>query len=242
MNPARTALVIGSSGAIGAAVARRLAHDGHNILLHARKDSAALQELHESIESCGRRSSKIFFDVRDSTTVREQLTALAESTLPQVVVYAAGITSDGLFGAMTEDRWRDVIDANLHGFFNVMQPLLMPIVMTRWGRLIAVTSISGISGNRGQANYAASKAGIVGAVKSIAQEVARRGVTVNAVAPGIIQTKMTEGVFDDKEVRRIVPMERRGTPEEVAAVISFLASSDSSYLTGQVLAVDGGMT
>ncbi len=242
MNPARTALVIGSSGAIGAAAARRLAQDGYDLVLHARKHSDSLQRLQEDVESCGRKASTIFFDVRDSTTVRQQLEALVEAKLPQVVVYAAGITNDGLFGGMTEERWRDVIDANLNGFFNVMQPLLMPIVMTRWGRLIAVTSISGIAGNRGQANYAASKAGIVGAVKSIALEVAKRGVTVNAVAPGIIQSKMTEGVFEDKEVRHMVPMERRGTAEEVAAVISFLASSDSSYMTGQVLAVDGGMT
>jgi 3-oxoacyl-[acyl-carrier protein] reductase len=159
----------------------------------------------------------------------------------QVLVHSAGIYADAPLAGMSEAQWQEVIGVSLNGFFNVTRPLLLPMLRTRWGRIVAVSSVAGIMGNRGQANYAAAKAGLHGAVKSLAIEVASRGVTVNAVAPGIIASPMTESAFSADDVARMVPMKRAGTADEVAALVGFLCSQRASYISGQVISVNGGM-
>jgi 3-oxoacyl-[acyl-carrier protein] reductase len=159
----------------------------------------------------------------------------------QVLVNNAGIHADAPMAGMQHTQWHKVIDVNLNGFFNVTQPLLLPMMSTRWGRIINISSISAILGNRGQANYAAAKAGLHGATKSLAQELASRGVTVNTVAPGIIASDLTENVFDEATIKKLVPMKRAGTPEEVAALVSFLASEEAGYISGQIIGINGAM-
>ncbi|MEQ8390232.1 MAG: 3-oxoacyl-ACP reductase FabG [Thalassospira sp.] len=238
----KTILITGASKGIGAATARRLAKDGFDIVIHYNSDHDGAQDVANDAIKFGVQARLVQFDIADREAAREVLTQdIAEHGAPYGVILNAGITRDGPFPALEDDDWDSVVHTNLDGFYNVLKPLLMPIIQRRkGGRIVALTSIAGIAGNRGQVNYAASKAGIIGAVKSLALELAKRKITVNAVAPGVIETQMT-GDLPEDDVKSMIPMRRYGTPEEVAGTISFLCSDDASYITRQVISVNGGM-
>jgi 3-oxoacyl-[acyl-carrier protein] reductase len=235
------ALVTGASRGIGAAVAKRLAADGYAVIVNYRGNTEAAQKVVAEIEAAGGEASLCQFDVADRTTSEAALEALlAEDERPiSVLVNNAGVAADAAFPAMTFEQWESVTRTTLDGFYNVTRPLVMPMVRKKHGRIISMSSISGLSGNRGQANYAAAKAGIVGATKSLAIELAKRRITVNAVAPGLIATEMIAQV-PEFVVKQMVPAQRVGQPEEVAALVSFLASDQAGYITGQVIRIDGG--
>jgi 3-oxoacyl-[acyl-carrier protein] reductase len=237
----RRALVTGGSGGIGAAVCRRLSADGLHVFVHANSRMREAENLAAEIASGGGSARAVAFDVTDRSRTGAVLEELLAEGPIQVVVNNAGMHDDAVMPAMKLEQWSRVIDVSLNGFFNVTQPLLLPMMATRWGRVISVTSVSALTGNRGQANYAAAKAALHGATKSLAIELATRGVTVNAVAPGIIATDMIEGAFPKERIEQLVPMKRAGTPKEVADVVGFLASDAAAYITGQVIAVNGGM-
>ncbi|MEN9559007.1 MAG: hypothetical protein RLZZ502_218 [Pseudomonadota bacterium] len=232
------ALVTGGSGAIGSAICRELASQGLHVLVHAHQHSDKAQALVKEIIAAGGSAEVICFDI----THRQQCQQLLEQLqVVQVLVHNAGINDDTLFAAMTPKQWDSVIDVSLNGFYNLTQPLLMPMLRSRWGRIIAVSSVAAVMGNKGQVNYAAAKAGLHGACKALALEVASRNVTVNVVAPGIIESPMIEGVFDAQTIAQMVPCKRAGTPAEVASLVGYLASPAASYLTGQIISVNGGM-
>jgi len=233
----RRALVTGGSGAIGAAICRRLAADGCEVVVHAHGRLDTAEALANEI---GGRA--IVFDVTDGAATRAALEALIEEVPFQVVVNNAGIHDDAPFPGMTEAQWRRVIDVSLNGFFHVTQPLVMPMARTRWGRIITLTSVAAEVGNRGQANYAAAKGALAAASRSLAREVGSRGVTVNCVSPGLVDTPMTAGIFDAARVAELVPLQRMARPEEIASVVAFLASDAAGYITGQEVPVNGGMT
>ncbi|NMM10278.1 MAG: 3-oxoacyl-ACP reductase FabG [Polaromonas sp.] len=235
------ALVTGGSGGIGAAICRRLAADGCHVLIHAHHGVAAAQALAESITAQGGSAQVLVFDVTDSAAVADALNPLLENTPIQILVNNAGIHDDAVFPGLRSEQWHRVIDVSLHGFFNVTQPLMMPMIRTRWGRIISITSVAAITGNRGQVNYAAAKGALHSATKSLALEVASRGITVNAVAPGIITTSMSQASFDAATIAKLVPMKRAGQPEEVADLVGFLASERAAYISGQVISINGGM-
>jgi 3-oxoacyl-[acyl-carrier protein] reductase len=237
----KRALVTGGSGAIGAAICRQLAQDGFAVIVHANRNLDAAESLATSLSADGYAAEAIQFDVSDASATQAALDKLLQAGPIQVVVNNAGIHDDAVFPGMRAEQWHRVIDVSLHGFFNVTQPLTMPMIRTRWGRIITISSIAAITGNRGQTNYAAAKGALHSASKSLALELASRGITVNAVAPGIITSDMTEGVFDDKAIQQLVPMKRAGKPEEVAALVGFLASDAAAYITGQVISINGGM-
>jgi len=237
----KRALVTGGSGGIGAAVCRRLAAGGCHVIVHANRGIDAANAVVAAIMSAGGSAETAVFDVTDRDATGAALTALLEQGAIQVVVNNAGIHDDAVFAAMRAEQWQRVIDVSLNGFFNVTQPLLMPMLRTRWGRIINVTSVAAIAGNRGQVNYSAAKGALNAATKSLALEVASRGVTVNAVAPGIIDTSMSEAAFDKETIEKLVPMKRAGKPEEVADLIGFLCSENAAYVTGQVISINGGM-
>lgn len=239
--PRRKALVTGGSGTIGAAICRRLAADGLHVLVHANRQTTAAQALCEQLRDSGATADWVQFDVTDGEACRQALdTVLADGPV-QVLVNNAGIHDDAAFPGMSAQQWHRVIDVSLHGFFNVTQPLSMPMARSRWGRIISVSSVAALTGNRGQTNYAAAKAGLHAASKSLAQELASRNITVNVVAPGIIESDMSAGVFDAETIARMVPMKRAGSPDDVAHLVGFLASEQARYITGQVISVNGGM-
>jgi 3-oxoacyl-[acyl-carrier protein] reductase len=237
----KRALVTGGSGGIGAAICRRLAADGLHVFVHANSRLQQAQKLAAEISAAGAAAQAVAFDVTDRARTGAALEELLAGGPIQVVVNNAGIHDDAVMPAMKPGQWSRVIDVSLNGFFNVTQPLLLPMMATRWGRVISISSVAALTGNRGQANYAAAKAGLHGATKSLAIELASRGVTVNAVAPGIIATDMTKGVFTKEGIEQLVPMKRAGTPEEVAGLVGFLASDAAGYISGQIISVNGAM-
>jgi 3-oxoacyl-[acyl-carrier protein] reductase len=237
----RRALVTGGSGGIGAAVCRRLAADGCHVFVHANSNSDAAQRVVEEIRAAGGSAELVAFDVTDAQATKAALDAILAQGAIQILVNNAGIHDDAVFPAMRAEQWHRVIDVSLHGFFNVTQPLTMPMIRGRWGRIINVSSIAAIAGNRGQVNYSAAKGALKSATKSLSIELASRGITVNAVAPGIIETTMIDGKLATAIVERMVPMKRMGQPAEVADLVAFLASDSAAYITGQVISINGGM-
>jgi 3-oxoacyl-[acyl-carrier protein] reductase len=237
----KRALVTGGSGGIGAAICRRLAAQGCEVLVHAHRNAAAAQRLAAEIAKSGGSASALVFDVCDREAARAALEGALAGGPIQVLVNNAGIHDDAVFPAMRPDQWSSVIDVSLNGFFNVTHPLTMPMIGTRWGRIINITSIAAITGNRGQVNYSAAKGALHSATRSLSLELASRGITVNAVAPGIIDTGMIAGAFDGPTIARLVPAKRAGKPEEVADLVGFLASESAAYITGQVISINGGL-
>ena len=237
----KRALVTGGSGGIGAAICRRLAADGHHVIVHANRSLDKAAAVVAEIISAGGSAEAVAFDVTDRTATEAALEPLLEKGPIQILVNNAGIHADAVFLGMSAEQWHSVINVSLNGFFNVTQPLTMPMIRTRWGRIITISSVAGITGNRGQVNYAAAKGALHAASKSLALELASRGITVNAVAPGIIATEMSEGAFDADAIKNIVPMKRAGKPEEVADLVAFLASDNAAYISGQVISINGGM-
>jgi 3-oxoacyl-[acyl-carrier protein] reductase len=237
----KRALVTGGSGGIGAAICRKLAAAGYDVLVHANSNLDKAECVAEEIRAAGGSARAIAFDVTAAAAAKAALEKELEAGVIQVLVNNAGIHADAVFPAMSADKWASVIDVSLNGFYNVTQPLTMPMLRSRWGRIINITSVAGIVGNRGQVNYSAAKGAINAATKSLALEVATRGVTVNAVAPGVIDTGMIDGVFDAETIRKIVPMQRAGKPEEVAELVAFLASDAAAYISGQVISINGAM-
>jgi 3-oxoacyl-[acyl-carrier protein] reductase len=237
----RRALVTGGSGAIGAAICRKLAGAGHHVYVHGHSGTARTEQLVAEIRAAGATAEAIAFDVTDTAATAEALQSLIASGVPQILVNNAGIHEDAVMPGMSREQWSRVIDVSLNGFFNVTQPLLLPMIRTRWGRIVNISSVAAIAGNRGQVNYAAAKAGLHGATRALALELASRGITVNTVAPGIIASPMSEHAFSDEVIERLVPMKRAGRPEEVAELVEFLASERAAYISGQVISINGGM-
>ena len=235
------ALVTGGSGGIGSAICRRLAADGCHVFIHANRNIEAAHALADDIAAQGGSAQVLVFDVTDEAAVSDALNPLLEQNQIQILVNNAGIHDDAIFPGMRAEQWHRVIDVSVHGFFNVTHKLMMPMIRSRWGRIVNVSSVAALAGNAGQVNYSAAKGALNSATKSLACEVASRGITVNAVAPGIIQTSMSEAAFDAQAIARMVPMKRAGTPAEVADLIGFLASPQAAYITGQIISINGGM-
>jgi 3-oxoacyl-[acyl-carrier protein] reductase len=238
---AKRALVTGGSGGIGAAICKRLASDGHHVYVHANRGVDTASAVVHGIVAAGGRAQAVSFDVTDADATRKVLESVLDEGPIQILVNNAGIHDDAVFPGMSADQWHRVINTSVDGFFNVTQPLILPMIRTRWGRIINTSSITALTGNRGQVNYAAAKGALNAATKSLALEVASRGITVNAVAPGIIATPMSKGVFDDETIARLVPMKRAGLPAEVASLVAYLASDEAAYVTAQVISINGGM-
>ena len=233
-------LITGSSRGIGKASALYLADNGYNIVLHCSKDAQRLNNLKSEIISKGVQARILDFDIKNREAVKEALEKdIQENGIYYGVVLNAGINKDAPFPAMEDEEWDEVLRINLDGFYNVLKPIIMPMIQSRKGRIIVMSSISGQCGNRGQVNYSASKAGLIGAAKALSIEVAKRNITVNCIAPGIIETDMTENI--PEEAVKQIPLKRMGTPKEVASLVNYLMSEDASYITGQVIAVNGGM-
>ena len=237
----KRALVTGASGALGSAIARRLARDGAALLLHANTRLDAALQLAEAIRAEGGAAEALAFDLTDAEASRVACERMLAGGAVQIIVNNAGVHDDAVFPGMRAEQWHRVIDVSLHGFFNVTQPLLLPMLRTRWGRIINLSSVAALVGNRGQVNYAAAKGAINSATRALSLEVASRGVTVNAIAPGIIASPMTDAVFDAKAIAQLVPAKRAGTADEVAALAAFLASDEAGYISGQVISINGGM-
>lgn len=235
-------LVTGSSRGIGREVALTLAKDGYDIVLHCNKNTTAAELVKREILKYGCACDILQFDISNRVQTKEVLDKyICENGSFYGVVLNAGINKDNVFPAMEDDEWDNVIQTNLNGFYNVLKPVVMPMIQARVkGRIIAMTSVSGITGNRGQTNYAASKAGIIGAAKSLALELAKRGITVNCIAPGVIETDMTSDL-PKEEVVKMIPMKRLGKPQEVASLAAYLMSENASYITAQVVSVNGGL-
>ncbi len=240
--PRKRALVTGGSGGLGSAICARLAADGLNVIIHANSNLAAAQALAQRIVAEGGQAQAVAFDVTDAAATAGALQALLEARAPsRCWSNNAGIHDDAVFPGMQPAQWRRVLDVSLNGFFNVTQPLTLPMIRTRWGRIVNITSVAAVMGNRGQVNYSAAKGALHAATKSLALEVASRGITVNAVAPGIIATGMSESSFSAEEIARMVPMKRAGKAEEVADLVGFLASERAAYISGQIISINGAM-
>ena len=237
----RRALVTGGSGAIGAAICRRLAADSCHVIVHAHGRLPEAERVAAELAAGGGSAQAVAFDVRDRTQTTTALQDLLSAGAIQIIVNNAGTHDDAVMPGMSGEQWDRVIEVSLNGFFNVTQPLLMPMIATRWGRIVSMSSIAALAGNRGQTNYAAAKAGLHGASRSLAKELGSRGITVNCVAPGIIATPMTAKAFPQDAIDKLVPMKRAGTAEEVADLVGFLASDRAAYISGQVIAIDGAM-
>jgi 3-oxoacyl-[acyl-carrier protein] reductase len=236
----RRALVTGASGGIGEAIAERLARDGAHVVVHANTRLEAAEAIAARIVAEGGSAEAVAFDVTDRAAAQAACERLLAAGAIQIVVNNAGIHDDAAFPALREAQWRNVIDVSLNGFFNVTQPLVMPMIRTRWGRIVNLSSVAAIAGNRGQVNYAAAKGALNSATKALALELASRGITVNAVAPGLIAAGMAAQI-DPALIEKMVPMKRAGSAAEVAALVAFLVSDEAGYISGQVVSINGAM-
>ena len=237
----KTVLITGASRGIGRATALYLAEVGYDLVLHCNKNIQKLKELQKEIEAFGVSTRLMQFDISNREECKEKLANdIEQNGAYYGVVLNAGIAKDNPLPAMEDEEWDAVIGTNLNGFYNVIKPIIMSMIQNRGGRVIALTSVSGLTGNRGQVNYSASKAGIIGAAKALSREVAKRKITVNCVAPGIIETDMTTEI-PDEIINELVPLKRAGSSKEVASLINYLMSEDAGYITGQVISVNGGM-
>jgi 3-oxoacyl-[acyl-carrier protein] reductase len=233
--------VTGGSGGIGTAICRRLARDGHEVFVHANRGTAVAESVVQEITAGGGRAQAVCFDITDPSATSVSLEAILNDGPIQILVNNAGVHDDAVLPGMSAEQWHRVIDVSVNGFFNVTRTVLMPMIRTRWGRIVNISSVSALIGNKGQVNYAAAKGALNSATKALALEVATRGITVNSVAPGIIDTPMSAGLFDAKAIERFVPMNRAGTPDDVASLVSFLTSPEAAYITAQIISVSGGM-
>jgi 3-oxoacyl-[acyl-carrier protein] reductase len=237
----RRALVTGGSGDIGGAICRTLARQGSCVFVHAHTHVARAEQVVDAIRAAGGAAQVVSFDLCDAAATRAALERTLQHGAIDLLVHNAGVHDDAPLAGMGDAQWHRVIDVSLHGFFHVTQPLLLPMARQRFGRIVCVSSVAAQRGNRGQVNYAAAKSALHGAARSLAREMASRGITVNVVAPGVIAGSMTAASFDVERIKTLVPAARAGTPDEVAALIGFLCSDAAGYVNGQVIGVNGGM-
>ncbi|MGA9334614.1 MAG: 3-oxoacyl-ACP reductase FabG [Rudaea sp.] len=237
----RRALVSGGSGDIGGAICRALAAQGCSVIVHANANLQRAQAVADAIVQAGGRSQTVAFDLTDANATRTALEKLLENGSIDVLVHNAGIHDDAPLAGMSADQWHRVVDVSLHGFFRLTQPVLLPMARNRFGRIVCVSSVAAVLGNRGQVNYAAAKSALHGAAKSLAREMASRGITINVVAPGVIAGSMADNAFSADQIKAMVPAARAGTADEVAALVAFLCTQAAGYVNGQIIGVNGGM-